>query len=86
MLDPEILLSWNIVKHDLKFTVDRLLSHHHAPKLYWIMSMALGCMGIYKDVKNLHASITNSWGWFSVLVAGLSYAIAISLTLCDDPL
>lgn len=86
MLDPEILLSWNIVEHDLKFAVDRLLSHHHAPKLRWIMSTALGCMGIYKDVKNLRASVTNSRGWFAVLVAGLSYAIAISLTLCDDPL
>lgn len=86
MLDPQILLQWNVVERDLKFAVERLLSHHHAPEVQWIMLTALGCQGWYNNVKILRDDVINSRGWFAVLVAGLSYAIAVSLTIYDDPL
>ena len=86
MLDPQILLQWNVVERDLRFAVERLLSHHYAPKVEWIMSTALGCQGWYNNVKILQDDVINSRGWFAVLVAGLSYAIAVSLSSYDDRL
>ena len=86
MLDPQIILQWNVIEHNIRFAVERLLSHHHAPMLTWIMQTALGCTGYYEDASRLQTVVINSRGWFGVLVAGLSYAIAISLTMCNDPL
>jgi hypothetical protein len=51
MLDTKTLLQWNIVQHKLKFAIKRLLFHHGAPKLYWIIQTALGSTGLYKILR-----------------------------------
>jgi hypothetical protein len=88
MLDTRILLQWNVVQHQLKFAVERLLTHHKAPKLCWIISTALKYLGlgVFENVKDLRERVTRSRDWFSVFVAGLSYAIAVSLTISNDPI
>jgi hypothetical protein len=53
MLDTKTLLQWNIVQHELKFAIKRLLSHHSALKLHWVIQTALGCTGLYRDVRAL---------------------------------
>jgi hypothetical protein len=86
MLDTKVLLRWNIIQFELQFAVERLLSHHKAPKLRWIIPTVLGCTGSFRRVKDLREKVANSRDWFSVPVAALSYAIAVSMTLSDDPL
>jgi hypothetical protein len=86
MLNTKTLLQWNIVQHELKFAIERLLLHHGAPKLHWIIQTALGCTGLYRDVRALWEKVANSRDWFSVYVAGFSYAIAISMTIANNPL
>lgn len=88
MLDTTVLLQWNVVQHQLKFATDRLLSRYNAPKLRWILPTALRWLGagVFRNVKDLREQVTGSRNWFSVFVAGLSYAIAVSLTVSGDPL
>ena len=57
-----------------------------APKLYWIIPTALGCTGLYRDVRDLREKVIDSRDWFSVYVAGFSYAMSISMTISNDPL
>ena len=79
-------LNWNIVQYDLKFAIKRLLSHHSALKFHWIIPTALGYTGLYKNVRDLREKVIDSRDWFSVYVAGFSYAIAISMTNSNNPL
>jgi hypothetical protein len=86
MLDTVVLLKWNVVQHQLKFAASRLLSYHRAPTLRWIIPTVLRGLGsgVFSSVKDFREQVTSSRNWFSVFLAGLSYAIAVSLTMSDD--
>ena len=86
MIDPQAIIKWAITEKNMIESVERLLAHHDAPKISWIARTSIGCAGPFKRAHVLRAYFTASRYWFSLWMAGLSYAIAVCLTLCHEDL
>src|SRR6202522_1977880 len=85
-IDSLAIIKWATAEKDMMEAVERLLAHHHAPKISWIARTSIGCAGRFKRAHVLRAYFTASRYWFSLWMAGLSYAITVSLTLCHKDL
>lgn len=79
-LDPQYVLGWARLQRILMDCINDLLTHHRAPPITWIASSALGCTGFYDRASDLRESVIISRLWFSQWMAGMSYAIAISIS------
>lgn len=83
-IDTEIVLGWARLEKNIRDAVALLLSHEHAPAITWIVPSSLACTGIFKRVRDLRVSFAHSKDWFSLFMGGLSYAIAVSLSLRQE--
>jgi len=87
MLDPQVIVKWAITEKEMIEAVERLLAHHlGASRINWIARTSIGCAGQFKRAHVLRAYFIASRYWFSLWTAGLSYAIAMSLTLSHQDL
>ena len=83
-LDPQIILGWVHLERNIKYAMELLLSHEHAPAISWIAPVSLGCKRYYQRPRHLCASYARSKGWFSLFMGAFSYTIAISLSHHQD--
>jgi hypothetical protein len=87
MLDPQVIVKWAITEKEMIDAVESLLAHHlGASRINWIARTSIGCAGRFKRAHVLRAHFIASRCWFSLWTAGLSYAIAMSLTLSHEDL
>ena len=86
-IDPQLIVGWARLERNIRDAVELLLSHNYnVPAIAWIVRTSLGCTGVFRRVSDLRASFTHSKDWFSLFMGALSYAIAVSISLCQERL
>lgn len=84
MLDNQIILRWAVIEKDIKDAIEMLLIHEQVSQVTWISRSALGCTGPFRQAYLLRGHVINTRNWFTMWMAGLSYAIALSITIRNE--
>jgi hypothetical protein len=80
-LEPRTTISWRKLERDLEEILQHLHSRYHVPEVKKVIYTALAHTGFHKKISDFRKHIQRTRGWFSVLMAHLSYLIAIALSM-----
>ena len=80
-LEPRTIISWAKLQRHLEVILQALHTRYHVPEVKKVIYTALGHTGFHKNIKDFRYHIQRTRGWFSVLMAHLSYLIAIALSM-----
>lgn len=86
MLDPQIIIGWAHLEKNIRDATEILLAHEHVPAITWLIPMSISCTGIFHQAHHLCNNFMYSKDWFSLYMGGLSYAIAVSISHCQEPI
>src|ERR1700678_1845921 len=80
-LEPRTIISWAKLQQHLEVILQALHTRYHVPEVKKVIYTALGHTCFHKNIKDFRYHIQRMRGWFSVLMAHLSYLIAITLSM-----